>query len=265
MPCIFSSETRDDFNVVDAKYVENILDILQTAGYDIVWLENDDGCKGVCGRVKTEYMVEQNNKKYCDGSYCLDEVLIDGLEERLNNITKDTVIVLHTMGSHGPTYYKRYTKEFEKFKPTCDTVEIQNCDVENIINTYDNTIVYTDFILSSVINILKKFPNLESGMLYVSDHGESLGENNIYLHGVPYAIAPDEQTDVPMILWMSDTMKKEDHIDCDCLREEAMNNSHSHDNIFHSLSSLLEVNTKTHKKEFDLFRKCRTKVLPYHE
>ena len=102
-------------------------------------------------------------------------------------------------------------------------------------------------------------------MLYVSDHGESLGENNIYLHGLPYAIAPEEQTNVPMILWMSETMKKEDHIDYDCLKEQAKTNSYSHDNLFHSISSLLEVNTKTYKKEYDIFRQCRTKVLPYHE
>ncbi len=263
LPCIFSSKTKNDFNVVDAKYVENLIDILANAGYDILWLENDDGCKGVCNRITTEYMVEQNNKKYCDGTYCLDEVLIDGLEERLKNISKDTVIVLHGMGSHGPTYYKRYTKEFEKFKPTCDTAEIQNCSLEAIRNTYDNTIVYTDFILSLIINVLKKFPNFESGMLYVSDHGESLGENNIYLHGLPYKIAPSEQTDIPMILWMSENMKRDDHIDYKCLKEMAEKNNYSHDNVFHSISSLLEVETTTYNNEFDIFKSCRTKALPY--
>lgn len=263
LPCIFSSSTRKEFNVVDSKYTENLVDLLQKSGYDILWLENDDGCKGICSRVKHEEMVKTKNQKYCEDKYCKDEILVYDLEERLKKVDKDTVIVLHMMGSHGPTYYKRYTKDFEKFTPTCDTAEIQNCSREEIVNTYDNTIVYTDYILSSVINTLKKFPQFESGMLYISDHGESLGENNIYLHGLPYSIAPEEQTSVPMIVWMSETMKKYDYIDYNCLKNEAKNGTYSHDNIFHSIIGLLEIKTTEYKKEYDVFRKCRTETLPY--
>ena len=142
---------------------------------------------------------------------------------------------------------------------------IQDCTEEQIINTYDNTILYTDFILSSVINTLKKFPHFESGMLYVSDHGESLGESNIYLHGLPYSIAPSEQTDVPMIIWMSEAMKKYDYIDYACLKNKAKNMHFSHDNIFHSVIGLLEVKTTEYKKDYDIFLECRKNVLPYQK
>ena len=263
VPCMFSNQSRKTFEVADAPYEENLLDVLKTGGYDILWLENDDGCKGVCARVPTENMVQKNNPEFCDGTYCHDEAWLEGLDERLKNVKKDTVIVLHTMGSHGPTYYKRYPDAFKKFTPTCDTADIQNCSQEAIVNTYDNTILYTDFIVSSAIDALKKFPHYEAGLLYVSDHGESLGENNIYLHGLPFQFAPAEQTQVPMILWMSETMKKYDHVDYDCLRRESQNKAYTHDNLFHSLLGLLEIKTKLYDHEYDLFKNCRTKELPF--
>lgn len=263
VPCMFSNMTRAGFDADDAKNRENVLDLLQTGGYDVIWLENDDGCKGVCARVQYEDMVQTQHPKYCQKDYCWDEVLLDGLEERLKNITKDTVIVLHTMGSHGPTYYNRYPDEFKVFRPTCDTADIQNCTNEQIVNTYDNTILYTDYIISSAIDMLKKFPQFESGLIYVSDHGESLGENNVYLHGFPYKIAPAEQKEVPMIIWMSENMKREDHIDYDCLRREGHARQYTHDNLFHSLLGLMEVDSKTYDENMDLFHACRTKPLPF--
>ncbi|MDR0770473.1 MAG: phosphoethanolamine--lipid A transferase [Burkholderiales bacterium] len=261
LPCMFSYRARTDFDATDAKYTENLLDLAQTAGYKILWLENDDGCKEVCRRVETQYMVKINNPKYCNGKYCLDEALLDGLPEIIAGLKEDTVIVLHTMGSHGPTYYERYPDSFRKFTPTCDTANIQNCTQEQVINTYDNTILYTDYIISSVIDMLKRHPEYESGLIYVSDHGESLGENNIYLHGFPYKLAPKEQTHVPMILWMSETMKRWDYVDYDCLREEASQNSYSHDNLFHSIIGLLEIKTHPYNKEYDILKDCRTKEL----
>lgn len=167
------------------------------------------------------------------------------------------------MGSHGPTYYNRYPKEFQKFTPTCDTADIQNCTSEQIVNTYDNTILYTDYIVSSAIDILKKYPQFEAGLVYVSDHGESLGENNVYLHGMPYAIAPDEQTQIPMLMWMSENMKKWDYVDYACLKNKAANTVYSHDNLFHSILGLLEVKSTAYQKKFDLFDGCRTKPLPF--
>ncbi|MGB2579470.1 lipid A ethanolaminephosphotransferase [Elusimicrobium simillimum] len=261
VPCMFSDKTRKDFSVGEAKYTENLVDLAMQSGYDVIWLENDDGCKGVCQRVYTEDMRNPGNPKYCDGRYCKDEVLIHDLEDRLKKIKKDTFIILHTMGSHGPTYHKRYPDEFKKFTPTCDSADIQKCSKEAVINTYDNTILYTDYIISSTIDIMDKFP-FEGGVLYVSDHGESLGENNIYLHSLPYKIAPKEQLQVPMVLWMSENMKKWDYIDYDCLKKEARQNTYSHDNIFHSIIGLLEIKSKLYDKNMDAFSSCRTKELP---
>ena len=262
VPSIFSFTQRGDFSPTDAKYTENLLDLLQQTGYEILWKENDNGCKGVCQRVPNVEM-DLKDQRFCDGTYCRDEILLDGLEEYLANIKgENAFIVLHTIGSHGPTYYRRYPPEFNKFTPTCDTEEIQTCTQEQIINTYDNTILYTDHIVSSVIDILKKFPHYESGLLYVSDHGESLGENGVYLHGLPYSIAPKEQTSVPMVLWMSEVMKKSDHIDYDCLKKKAAEGNFSHDNLSHSLLSLMEVDSKWYDKKMDFFEGCRTTPLP---
>ncbi|MDR2902502.1 MAG: phosphoethanolamine--lipid A transferase [Lactobacillales bacterium] len=263
LPCMFSHMSRNNFDNNDAAYTENVIDILQKSGYDILWRENDDGCKGVCKRVPIEEMVKINNPKYCNGTYCYDEALLDGLEEKIKNIKTDTVIVLHTMGSHGPTYYKRYPEKFKVFMPTCDTADIQTCTQEEIINTYDNTILYTDHFISSVIDIVKKYPQHEAGVWYVSDHGESLGENNIYLHGLPYGIAPMEQKEVPMLIWMNNIMKKWNYINYDCLKKNAKTNEYSHDNLFHSLLGLLEIKTTEYNKKFDLFKNCRTKPLSH--
>ncbi len=262
VPCMFSHMTRTDFDATDVKYTENLLDILQTAGYKILWRENDDGCKGVCDRVTTENMVKTNNPKFCNGKYCLDEALLDGLPEMIANIKQDTVIVLHTMGSHGPTYYNRYPDPFKKFTPTCDTADIQNCSQEQVINTYDNMILYTDYIVSSAIDMLKARPEYESGLIYISDHGESLGENNMYLHGFPYQIAPKEQKHVPMVLWMSEAMKRWDYVDYACMKKEAADKTYTHDNLFHSIIGLLEIKTHIYHREYDIFKNCRTKELP---
>lgn len=262
VPCLFSHMQRSNFDVTDAKYTENLLDILKDAGYKVLWLENDDGCKGVCDRIETRDMVKINNPKYCNGEYCHDEVLLDGLPEIIANIKQDTVIVLHTMGSHGPTYYNRYPDTFKKFTPTCDTADIQNCSQEQVINTYDNTILYTDHIVSSAIDMLKVHPEYEAGLIYVSDHGESLGENNVYLHGFPYALAPQEQTHIPMVLWMSETMKRWDYVDYACMKKDAETLTYTHDNLFHSILGLLEVKTTVYDRQHDIFKNCRTKELP---
>ena len=261
VPAIFSFLSRKDFRPSKAKYTENMLDLLQQSGYEILWKENDNGCKGVCEHVPYIEM-DVKNKQFCDGKYCQDELLLEGLEEFLTNLKGHAFIVLHTIGSHGPTYYRRYPDEFKQFTPTCDTEEIQTCTKEQIVNTYDNTILYTDHILSSIIDILKKFPAYETGLLYVSDHGESLGENGIYLHSLPYWIAPKEQTSVPMIVWMSEVMKNSSHIDYDCLKKKAAVGNFSHDHLSHSLLALMEVDSKWYDKKLDIFDSCRTSPLP---
>ena len=262
VPCMFSSKPRAEFDSDDAQMTQNLLDILSSAGYDILWRENDDGCKGVCARVKTDDFDAKKFTLFCDGKSCFDEVMLDNLEDYLRTVTKNTFIVLHTIGSHGPTYYQRYPESFKQFTPTCDTADLKNCTQEQIRNTYDNTILYTDHVIAESIRILKQFPYFESGLMYVSDHGESLGENGIYLHGMPYSVAPDNQKKVPMLLWMSDNMMKYDHLDYACLQKEAAKNTYSHDNLFHSMLGLMEVNSKLYEPKRDIFDACRLKPLP---
>lgn len=262
VPAIFSFLSRSDFDPTDAKYTENLLDLLQQTGYKVLWLENDNGCKGVCQRVPNKEM-DVKNKEFCDGLYCHDEMMLGELRKFFKDTQDDHLfVVLHTIGSHGPTYFRRYPERFKKFTPTCDTEEIQTCTREQIINTYDNTILYADYISASVIDILKEHPSWESGMMYVSDHGESLGENGVYLHGLPYAIAPETQTHVPMLFLMSDVMKASDHIDYDCLKKKAAEGKFSHDNISHSLLSLMESQSKVYNPKLDIFDSCRTLPLP---
>ncbi len=263
VPTLFSSKGRKHFDISENEYTENLLDLIQDVGYDVLWLENDSGCKGVCQRVQTITLDVKADNKLCDGSYCYDEALIEPLAEKLKDIKQDTFIIVHLIGSHGPAYYKRYPKEFEQFTPACNTQDLQKCTRAQIVNAYDNTILYTDYILSQIVGLLKKYPDYESGMLYVSDHGESLGEKGLYLHSLPYGIAPEQQIKVPMFLWMSPAMKTEDYIDYDCLKSLAETGRFSHDNIFHSMIGLMEIETSTYKPDLDIFHGCRTKHLPY--
>ena len=110
------------------------------------------------------------------------------------------------MGSHEPAYYKCYPESFNTFKPACNSLELSSCTNKEINNAYDNAIFYTDYFLSHVISLLKEnTPKFEITMFYISDHGESLGESGLYLHGMPYIFAPDSQTKVPLIVWASET------------------------------------------------------------
>lgn len=256
LPCMFSKLSRKEFDVTDAQYMQNLLDIAKAAGYDVFWKDNDDGCKKVCDRIGKTDAKQGNKQPYCFGNYCHDEILLDGLEKQLQTITRNTVIVLHMMGSHGPTYYKRYPDKFKRFTPACDTACLQDCSQQQIINSYDNTIVYTDYIIASVIDILKRHNNLQSGMLYVSDHGESLGENNLYLHGLPYTVAPEEQKKVPMILWLPEQTMHAMKIDGSCLKKRAETASFSHDNYFHSVLRLLAIKTSAYEEKNDIFPLC---------
>ncbi len=259
VPCMFSRYNRDTFEEGAAEGEENLLNVLLRAGLDVLWRENDSGCKGVCDRVSTEGRGEFGTPEYCVGGSCFDEALLNGLDERLGTVKKDLVIVLHQLGSHGPAYYKRYPERFKVFTPVCDSNQLQNCSRQAIANAYDNTIRYTDHVLHRVIELLKAGDDrYASAMLYLSDHGESLGENNLYLHGMPYFMAPETQTRVPFVFWASEGFEKNVGIDTACLsrhRHEPL----SHDNLFHSVLGVLDVETTLYDAGLDLFSECRGK------
>lgn len=262
VPCMFSTMTRTEYDRAKAYKQDNLLDILQRANIDIMWLNNNSDCKGVCERVPNKNVFELNLPEYCHNGECLDNILLGEMDKVLaENKSKDVVIVLHTMGNHGPTYYERYTKNERIFTPTCDTNEIGKCSKEELLNTYDNGIVYLDQFLDQIISRLEKQDKWESVLYYVSDHGESLGENGLYLHGAPYAIAPEYQTKVPMFMWFSKTWVENEPFDINCLRENAKTKAYSHDNFFHSVISLMDMDLSlsTYKPELDILAQCRKK------
>ncbi|PIT09751.1 hypothetical protein BGI40_08970 [Snodgrassella communis] len=259
LPCLFSNMPRQHYKANLAKHQEGLLDILQRAGVDVLWRDNDGGCKGVCERIRHVDVRDWAPDLKCTGDGCLDESLLINLRAVIAKLPDDAVLVLHMMGSHGPAYYQRYPDVFRHFMPTCDTNQIQQCTTEQLRNTYDNTVLYTDHILAEIIRLLQSQTGLASAMWYFSDHGESLGENGMYLHATPYTIAPAEQTHIPMLLWANHDFARTSKLNMNCLRQHARQQAFSHDNIFHSVLGLMDVKTSEYQTQLDLFAPCRQK------
>ena len=257
LPCMFANVGRAGFDGSLAKRREGLLDVLQRAGIEVRWLDNNSGCKDVCNRVPHEDLSGLQVPGLCGGGECYDEILLRGLQARVHRVDRDAVIVLHMKGSHGPAYFRRYPPAFEVFAPACKTIDFDRCPREQIVNAYDNTLRYTDHVLSLTIELLaSNASRFDAAMLYVSDHGESLGEGGLYLHGIPYALAPREQTRVPLVLWLSEGARGRLGLDADCLkarRREPL----SHDYLFHSVLGLSDVRTAVYRRERDLFSPCR--------
>ena len=263
VPCMFSHLGKREYEA-GAQPFENLLDLLQRAGLAVLWLDNQSGCKGLCARVNQVITRTLDVPGLCFGGECLDEILLHGLDERIAALdsaqrARGVVVVMHQMGSHGPAYYRRSPAAFKKFVPECSSNVLQDCPREQLINAYDNTLLYTDHVLAGTVRWLDRRSRdgkVDGAMVYVSDHGESLGENNLYLHGLPYALAPDTQTHVPMVTWLSGAMQKRLGIRVDCLQQHAAQPL-SHDNLFHSVLGLLDVQTSLYKQEMDWFSTCR--------
>ncbi|WP_394230686.1 phosphoethanolamine transferase [Shewanella colwelliana] len=262
LPCMFSSMTREEYEPRRARAQDTLIDVLDHGGINLLWLDNDSGCKGVCDRVKHINIDLNSDPQLCDGHYCYDQVLLNELDKALATpVEHDTMIVLHIIGSHGPTYYLRYPDEHRKFTPDCQRSDIQNCLDEELVNTYDNTILYSDYIISQVIQRLQAQQTVaDTALVYVSDHGESLGESGMYLHGAPYSIAPSEQIEIPLLSWLSPQFSQENGIDLNCLKQQAASGTYSHDNLFSSLLGLMNVQSDIYKAQLDIFAQCRTSV-----
>jgi lipid A ethanolaminephosphotransferase len=257
VPCMFSNMGRKDYSATKAKNEEGLLDVLKHAGLSVIWRDNQSGCKGTCDRVTLQDVSNLKDPVLCANSECRDEILLQGLQGFIEHLDQDTVLVLHQMGSHGPEYFKRYPKAFEKFTPVCQSNALNDCSRESIVNGYDNTLLYTDHVLSSLIDILRTHQaSVDTAMVYLSDHGESLGEYNLFLHGTPYLLAPDQQKHVPMLIWLSDTYKESFAVNTGCLQEKR-NATLSQDNLFHSMLGLLQVTTQVYNPSLDIFAGCR--------
>ncbi|MFK5913589.1 MAG: phosphoethanolamine--lipid A transferase [Woeseiaceae bacterium] len=263
LPCMFSHLKHENIDVEKAENSSNLLDALRNAGINVLWRENNSGCKGICKRVKTESIAQFNIDSFCSKGRCFDEALLNKLDKHINTTKNDVFIVLHQQGSHGPAYFKRYPEAFATFKPECRTSTVHKCTNEEVVNAYDNTILYTDYFLSKVISYLKDQTDLfDTAMLYVSDHGESLGENNVYLHGLPYFIAPSYQTQVPLIMWLSDSFATTEKVSVSCLQDKT-NEPISHDNLLHSVLGIMNVSTSLYSKQYDVFSSCKKST--YHQ
>ena len=257
LPCMFSVYPRSDYSEHKAKSTENLLDVLTHAGVDVAWFDNNTGSKGIADRVAYEFLPDNNDPLYCAGGECRDDVLVDRLKAAIETVKTDTVIVLHQIGSHGPAYHSRYGEDARRFVPDCRTSQLADCSPEELVNAYDDTIVQTDRNLSAIIDVLKSKANrLDTAMIYVSDHGESLGENGLYLHAAPWFMAPPEQTHVPMIVWFSEPFKKDEGLDIACLKDKRAD-ALSHDNLFHSVLGAMQVETKVYNPLLDITHSCR--------
>lgn len=251
VPCMFSRLPRSKYDARVAESQDNALDIIHRAGVDVVWIDNNSSCKGVCKRITTIEFNPAKASPLCDGDYCYDEILVQQLRDTLSKPTlKNRLIILHMIGSHGPTYYRRYPSKFAQFLPDCPKSDIQNCSEKELINTYDNTIVYTDFVLGEIIKTLSELPN--SSMLYISDHGESLGEKGLYLHGFPYSIAPVEQTHIPLIYW-SKKLNNSKYRDC---MSELAERPYSQDNLFDTLLGMSNIVSTSYEPKLDILSQC---------
>jgi lipid A ethanolaminephosphotransferase len=257
LPCMFAPVGRRDYDERRIRGSEGLLQVLQRAGLRLQWRDNQSGCKGVCDGVPVLQFDAKADTALCDGERCLDQILLKGLDAAITQQGGPSVVVLHQLGNHGPAYYKRYPPELRRFMPTCDTPELRRCTREEIVNAYDNALLATDHFLAQTIALLQRLSAThDTALLYVSDHGESLGENNIYLHGLPYAIAPREQTEVPMLMWFSDGFAKSRGLDLACLAQRAKQPA-SHDHLFHSMLGLLDVRTALYEPPLDFTAACR--------
>jgi lipid A ethanolaminephosphotransferase len=257
LPCMFSLLGKDGYSLNKAENQDNVVDILVRGGTKAAWIDNNTGCKGVCHGIES-FPTISIPKLECVGEECQDDVMLNVMQDKIDSFKgQEGIIFLHLMGSHGPTYYKRYPKTFAQFKPDCQTSDLQSCTDEEIVNSYDNTILFTDYVISKVIEKLRKYDGTyQTALLYMSDHGESLGENGIYLHGMPYDIAPREQTHIPFMMWLSDEMVNHKQLDVDCLRSKAESGSFSHDNLPHTLLNLVDVKTTLYQNSKDVLYNC---------
>ena len=258
VPCMFSHLGRDKFKSQGGRF-ETLLDVMNRAGLAVVWLDNQSGCKGVCDRVPHVETSSLQEPALCEGGECFDEIMLKKLPEQLTALdpqrtARATVVVMHQMGSHGPAYYKRSPAEDKHFQPECTSHTLQDCQEQAIVNAYDNSLSYTDHFLSEAVGWLQSQSH-PTALVYLSDHGESLGEKGLYLHGMPYSIAPKEQTHVPMVLWLSKSMQQARGWSMECVRGQA-HKTWSHDNLFHTMLHLSSVTTQVANPGLDILAPC---------
>jgi lipid A ethanolaminephosphotransferase len=266
VPCLFAPVGRRGFDETRIRGQESLLHVLDRAGVSVHWRDNQSGCKGVCDGLPQDAVTAQGAPGLCEGGRCLDEGLIRDLPERLRAARGTSVWVLHMLGNHGPSYWRRYPPRFATFRPECRDDDLQHCSIEQIVNAYDNALLYTDHVLARTIDALQAAAGeVDSALVYVSDHGESLGERGLFLHGLPHAIAPPEQRQVPMVWWSSPGLERAAGLLPGCLVPALQRQATaplSHDHLFHTVLGLLDLQTQVLEPSLDLVGSCRRATAP---
>lgn len=257
VPCMLSPLGRERYVGGDDARPPNVLEALAAAGAAVAWRSNNTAGFDPGAGVARLGLPAGAGPGLCNEESCLDEILLAGLEQHLMRATGDSLLALHQMGSHGPAYHLRYPPEHETFRPACTRRDVAACAPDALRNAYDNTIRYTDHVLAELIAVLGRASHrYDTALLYVSDHGESLGENGVFLHSAPYHLAPPEQTRVPFMLWMSDGYAGRFGIDASCLRKR-LALPVGHDHVYHTLLGMMAARNADYRDARDVLAACR--------
>lgn len=254
VPCMFSFLGEKDYSPETAAQQSNVLDVLQKAGVQTAWIDSNSSCKGVCRRIETIDLFsngDSDHALYGEGAW-YDEIMWQQVDEKLDRSSSDVLLVIHAMGSHGPAYYRRFPAERAAFKPYCQSKAPQSCDSQSIVNAYDNTVHYSDYVIAGLIERLER-RHESSFLFYASDHGESLGENGVYLHGLPRIVAPREQTEIAMFAWFSPEYKNSRRWTLPATEVMQVDTAVNHDVVSASLLGLFQVQTDAYEPVNDVF------------
>ena len=254
VPCMFSGLGQAGYSRAAFLGRENLVDVLEHAGIEVDWVNNNAGDQNVAKRIGWRQLDATLAPDACTPE-CRDEAFLPVIERTLATITGNTVLVLHMIGSHGPAYFQRYPEARAAFTPDCRSVQFSDCTAAEIVSAYDNTIRETDFVLARTIDMLAASERVIPAMLYMSDHGESLGENGLYLHAAPGFMAPPEQTRVPFVLWLDPRFSAAMALQPDCLKALA-DQPGSQDNLFATVLGLMDVTTTVRDPALDLTATC---------
>ncbi len=251
LPCMFAPVGRRDYDEARIRGQESLLQVLARAGVDLSWIDNQSGCKGVCTGLETIQLE-------CNGGRCLDDALFAKVADRLKNAKGTQLLVLHMLGNHGPAYFRRAPEGFAPYSPVCQSDDLGRCSREEIVNAFDNALRHTDALLATLWQQLQAAQGqVDTALLFTPDHGESLGEKGLFLHGVPYAFAPREQTEVPVVLGIAPNWAKARGWSEACLAQVAKHPKPEHDHLFHTVLNLLDVQTSLQEPEWDLLAPCK--------
>ncbi|CAK9886754.1 MAG: Kdo(2)-lipid A phosphoethanolamine 7''-transferase [Candidatus Erwinia impunctatus] len=200
--CMFVREGGTVDDPAQTLKEQNVFAVLKQLGFSSdlfamqseVWFYNNTDADNYAFREQIG-SEEKNRGKAVD-----DMLLIPELQQSLKNHPRGKhLVILHTKGSHY-LYSQRYPREYARFQPECMGVD-ESCSKAMLINAFDNSVLYVDTMLDSVLDQLR---DKKAIVFYAADHGESTSDNT-HFHGTPRQLAPVEQFRVPLLVWMSDS------------------------------------------------------------